>query len=275
MCYGNSNKHLFLIKVLKRLKHWVRITSLRYFLLDPSIILSVSKVFRSFYLLKTFERVSELDFVPCLYNFFPASFLNHLKEKRIYHYREGIGEGTGFILYQLIRNYKPKIVVETGVAKGLSSAFILCAMNENFKGYLYSIDLPPWSVPIVKTEKAEDFDIITLEDKGIYTIDKEYRIGCLVPEYLRRRWSLIVGDSRKELPLLLQKIGKISIFLHDSLHTYSHMLFEYETAWPHIEKGGFLLSDDVTHNNAFFEFCKKVNIRPILYHRFGVIRKST
>ena len=44
------------------------------------------------------------------------------------------------------------------------------------------------------------------------------------------------------------------MFLHDSLHTYSHMMYEYTTAWPYIRVGGVLLSDDIDFNEAFKQF---------------------
>jgi hypothetical protein len=48
----------------------------------------------------------------------------------------------GPIVYVCVRILKPDIMVETGVASGSSSAYILHAMDLNRKGFLYSIDLP-------------------------------------------------------------------------------------------------------------------------------------
>ncbi|MBS7618990.1 hypothetical protein KEJ25_10480, partial [Candidatus Bathyarchaeota archaeon] len=47
-------------------------------------------------------------------------------------------------------------------------------------------------------------------------------------------WNFINAGSREALPDLLRKLNQIDVFLHDSLHTYEHMSFEYETAWPFI-----------------------------------------
>jgi hypothetical protein len=112
-----------------------------------------------------------------------------------------------------------------------------------------------------------------LEDGQRHWINEKYHVGNVVPEYLKDRWTLIFGDAKKELPMLLTKINKISIFFHDSLHTYEHMLFEYETAWPYITKDGFLLSHDVLWNDAFLEFSKRVNFKPLIYYSLGVIKK--
>ena len=52
------------------------------------------------------------------------------------------GAGNFFLLYFLVRKIKPSIVVETGVAAGWSSLFILRALYKNGKGKLYSSDFP-------------------------------------------------------------------------------------------------------------------------------------
>ena len=217
---------------------------------------------------KTLEMVSNSNVVSSLHNFLPETFLNHLKEKGV-----SDSQGVRLILYLIVRKYKPEIVIETGVADGLSSAFILCAMHENDKGNLYSIDLPPYdcSAKIIKDVKSMTH---VLEDGQRFRIQEEYSVGHLVPEYLKEKWILKLGDAKKELPILLKELNEISIFFHDSLHTYKHMRFEYETSWPFIEKGGFLISHDVVWNKAFREFAKKVHSKPTLYYSLGVIKKS-
>ena len=45
-------------------------------------------------------------------------------------------------LYFLVRELKPEKIIETGVHRGVSSLFILQALEDNGKGELYSIDLP-------------------------------------------------------------------------------------------------------------------------------------
>lgn len=58
---------------------------------------------------------------------------------------EGIGGSIsielGLLLYVLARALKPEVVVETGVANGISSSFILKALDENARGRLCSVDL--------------------------------------------------------------------------------------------------------------------------------------
>jgi hypothetical protein len=215
-----------------------------------------------YYLSKTLEKICDSNIVSCLNNFLPARLLNHIHQSgqsRIDDYR--------LLLYLFVRKYKPEVVVETGVARGASSAVILCAMHENGKGRLYSIDLPAPECSVGTGEKE-----FVLPDGQLHG---KYEVGHLVPEYLRDNWTLTLGDAKEELPRLLKNIGETSMFFHDSLHTYEHMKFEYETAWPHIAKGGFPLSHDIIWNKAFLEFSKKVNSKIfVIYKSFSAIKKS-
>ncbi|MDE1769769.1 MAG: class I SAM-dependent methyltransferase [Thaumarchaeota archaeon] len=147
---------------------------------------------------------------------------------------------SGFFLYVLCKLLKPDTVVETGVAYGSSSMYILQALSENNKGTLYSIDFAfsPWQ--------------------------SEKMIGAAIPDDLRKNWKLIFGPSSQELPKLLPTISPIDVFFHDSLHTFKNMTSEFETAWPHIKKGGFLISDDISGNNAFYKFYSKLNLDPFV-----------
>ena len=82
-----------------------------------------------------------------------------------------------------------------------------------------------------------------------------------MPEWLRPAWRLHLGDSRDVLPPLLAELGRIDLFIHDSLHTYDHMLWEYRAAWPFLRPGGLLFSDDALWNAAFTEFYQEVKAK--------------
>jgi len=49
----------------------------------------------------------------------------------------------------------------------------------------------------------------------------------------------------------------IDMFLHDSSHSYQHMLWEFRQFWPLLRDGGLLVSHDVQMNAAFPEFVTK------------------
>lgn len=150
-------------------------------------------------------------------------------------------------LYALCRFLQPHTVVETGVGLGTSSNFILQALKDNGFGELYSIDCP-------KSTYSSDEGIKINE--AAYT-SEESLPGCLVPEFLRQDWNLLLGKSRDILPPLCEHLGEIDLFFHDSEHTYQNMAEEYETVWPYIRKNGILASHDVDWNNAFSDFVNK------------------
>jgi len=152
----------------------------------------------------------------------------------------GMFHGADFSLarlcYAICRLRKPANVVETGVAHGVSSAFLLQALAVNGTGALWSIDLPPLA------EGADD------------------QVGRLVPAELRTRWHLLRGRTRQLLPPLVARLPAIDIFLHDSLHTYRNISREFQTVWPKLPPGGVLLSDDVNLNRAFEHFASRQDI---------------
>jgi hypothetical protein len=126
--------------------------------------------------------------------------------------------------YLICRFVQPQVVVETGVAYGVTSAFILKAMQVNQRGTLYSIDLPA-------SARA----------------DAVQYVGHLIPADLRPRWKLTIGASRRVLRPLLAEISDPDIFLHDSLHTFRNMRYEFAS----IKRPRVILSDDIEGNPAF------------------------
>ncbi len=145
--------------------------------------------------------------------------------------------------YALIRELKPNLVVETGTASGSMTSWILSALHNNNNGKLISIDIPP---------KINKFAMNT-------TINKS-DLGFLIPIEYRAKWELNIGDAKILLPKILVN-NDVDIFIHDSLHTRSHMLFEYNVAKCLMKQNKIILSDDILWNKAFFSFIKSHNLR--------------
>jgi predicted O-methyltransferase YrrM len=132
------------------------------------------------------------------------------------------------------RHLRPSNVVETGVAHGVTSRFILEALERNGKGRLWSIDRAP--------------------------IEAEWQsqIGIAVAERLKHRWTYIRGSSRARLPRLLSKLGEIDLFVHDSLHSERNVRFEMDRAWAALRTGGAIVVDDIDVNQGFRNFTQNV-----------------
>lgn len=167
----------------------------------------------------------------------------------------GMRPEVGQRLFALVREFRPRILVETGVCNGVSTAVLLAALARNGEGHLYSVDLPEHTDT---TYPPGSF----WEGKLGAVVPRGQQPGWLVPDRLRGHWTLRLGRSQEVLPHLLEELGSIDFFLHDSEHSYECMSFEYDLAWRHLRPGGLLVSDDTTWNTAFADFSRAVEREP-------------
>ncbi len=161
-------------------------------------------------------------------------------------------------LYLLVRAARPRVVVDTGVLYGGSTAHILEALARNGAGELHSIDIGR-------------------------SPDEPPHDHFVRPE-VQSRWELIIGDSRRELPPLLRRCGTMDMFHHDSLHTWDHMTWEFETAFPHLSAEGILSSDDIQNppnlpgifrENAFPAFCRRRAMQYASFRNLGMAFRTS
>ena len=151
--------------------------------------------------------------------------------------------------YIAVRVVRPQVICETGVFDGESSSTTLLALERNGEGTLVSVDLPAVHGIASSTDRMQDSDLPRGCDPG-----------WIIPDCLRGRWRLFLGDSKVLLRKIFEEYPRIDIFFHDSLHTFEHQYFEYSAAWPHLRQGGLLLSDDILWNHAYQKFCKEKNL---------------
>lgn len=180
------------------------------------------------------------------------------------------GDFDVYVLYILSLALKPDVVVETGVASGRSSAATLDALHHNGEGKLYSIDLPQH----YDGEEPNHYQTHEGNTELCGFVPKGKEPGWLIPDQLRNKWQLILGDSNVELPKLLQTVPKVDIFYHDGDHSHETMSKEFAWAWEKIPPGGFLLSDDTDWNDAWKEFCAThPGTYQFKYRHLGILRK--
>jgi predicted O-methyltransferase YrrM len=130
-------------------------------------------------------------------------------------------------IWCLVRHRRPSVVVETGVGHGISSRFILEALERNGEGRLRSVD----QLNLDPVAAAE--------------------VGLAVDGFAPERWRLVAGPTRRVLPDLLEKLETVDLFLHDSLHTERNVLFEVGQAYRFLRHGGFVVIDDIDANWGF------------------------
>ncbi|QSX01179.1 class I SAM-dependent methyltransferase [Haloterrigena alkaliphila] len=157
------------------------------------------------------------------------------------HWRDGV------TLYVVCRALEVETAVETGVLYGSFDAHVLAAMEENGGGTLHSVDLPDGP-------------------------PGPFEYGHLIPDRCRDRWELHRGDAREVLPTLLERVGSVDLFLHDSDHRLPHMRFEYETALSHLAAGGVLASHDVRLSRLFDRFTCTNDLRACVVCDTGIAR---
>jgi hypothetical protein len=170
------------------------------------------------------------------------------------------------LLYVMVRATRPHWIVETGISSGYSARLILEALQRNGDGgHLDSIGIDVFGLTKDRLDDPAGMG--------------GRRIGWLIPPSLQSNWSLHLGTSEEHLPkLLAARTGPLDVFLHDSLHKYPTMRWEYTTAWPRIPVGGFLASHDVHANRAWPEFVGEHGLSGAdeeLDHDLGVVRRST
>lgn len=165
------------------------------------------------------------------------------------------------VLYEIVRRLRPRLIFETGVAQGISTSFLLAALDANGQGRLVSVDRP-------NRDPAGWVDPHTgVRDRSYVPRDQES--GWLVPGSLRGRWEFHEGRAEEWLPT---RGDRVDLFFHDSRHTAEHMRFEFVWALGHLAPGGVLVSDDIHWNQAFHEFVDQNadRVRPLSTRYVGV-----
>ncbi|MCI4355065.1 MAG: class I SAM-dependent methyltransferase [Thermoplasmata archaeon] len=168
----------------------------------------------------------------------------------------------GPLLYVLVRALRPRRLIETGISSGYSARLILEALARNGGGHLTSIGIDVFGRTPQPGEAPTEL--------------AARHVGWLVPDGLKDRWTLRIGPSEEQLPPLLDEGTRdLDVFLHDSLHQYATMHWEYASAWPCLSDGGLLASHDVHANRAWPDFLREQNLAgdEELDHDLGAVRR--
>lgn len=137
--------------------------------------------------------------------------------------------------YALVRALKPKIVVETGVDKGLGSCVLVAALQRNTKGghpgTLIGIDINP-------------------------------KAGYLLSAPYDQPARMIFADSLATLSTL---DTRVDLFIHDSDHSPEFETKEYEAVAGRLSANAVVVSDNAAHTDRLWRWSKQNN-RQFLYY---------
>ena len=142
------------------------------------------------------------------------------------------GGGNYVLLYFLVTKFRPRIVVETGVAAGWTSLAVLEALEKNGDGNLYSSDFPYF-----RLENPEKY------------------VGSVVESSaLKMRWNLDIRGDEFALPNIISLLGdkKINLFHYDSDKSYQGRKFALRTIKSNLANDCIIIFDDI-HDNLHFK----------------------
>jgi predicted O-methyltransferase YrrM len=137
--------------------------------------------------------------------------------------------------YAFARALKPKVIVETGVDKGLGACVLTAALKRNkeegYEGWYYGTDINPEAGHLLSGDYA----------------------NC---------GSIFYGDSIKSLNKL---DSVIDLFVNDSDHSAAYEAEEYKTIENKLSKDAIILGDNAHCTDKLLEFSLRTNRRFIFF----------
>ena len=130
--------------------------------------------------------------------------------------------------YALMRAAKPRVVVETGVDRGLGTAVLAAALmrnsQEGFPGVVYATDIVP-------------------------------TCGHLIAAFYSSYCRILLGDSVETLKKFSEPVD---IFIHDSDHRPEYEWAEFIAIEPRLHSGSLVLSDNSNVTPKMREFAQRI-----------------
>lgn len=148
----------------------------------------------------------------------------------------------GALLYLLVRSARPRVVIETGVRPGYSTAWILAGLAANGEGTLTSLGPGP----------------IAGRTTGVHDVG----VGQFVAPSLRSRWTLALGNTPDRLRELLSSARQVDLFFYDNGPELGRARFELRAAWEVLSPTGILLAHHIDANVAWKELCQLQGLSP-------------
>ena len=184
-----------------------------------------------------------------------ANLENCLAElARKFRARYGVGSielNNSLFLYWLIRQTKPRRIVQCGAFNGQASAFMMLALAKNGPdGTLTIIDQSPIFDP--------DDPSWTVEGK-IYgaVLPPGKTSAWMVPDQYRARLQILNGEVSGLLPTVVDDLDAIDLFYYASDHAYQHMMPAFEEAKRKLRQGGLVVAVDVAWNASLWDFADR------------------
>lgn len=127
--------------------------------------------------------------------------------------------GLASFLYSFIISTSPEVVIETGIANGITTNVIMRALEQT-GGSLHSFDI-------------------------------DSRTSNVYSGFGKWEFHLLKENYERDLAEQVLQIHQPSLWVHDSNHGFKWQAFEYSLAHKTLDLGGVLVSDDIDSSTAW------------------------
>lgn len=154
-------------------------------------------------------------------------------------------------LYWLVRQTRPRRILQCGAFNGLSSAFMMLALAKNGPdGRLSIIDQPN----VFDSQDPQ----WRIEGKAYGAVVPEGKCSAwMVPDQYGDRCNLSTGDVGSLLPKAIDSVDGIDFFYYAADHTYRGMMWAFESAKRKLHPGGVVVAVDVAWNASLWDFAQR------------------
>lgn len=179
-----------------------------------------------------------------------------------------LGGETAYLLTRLI---EPETILEIGVANGVSTTYILGALDEiESTADIRAIDKPQFEADIRSKRGSRGLSGVG----GVIPDEKE--AGWVAPrdKRLKHGYQYYGGDFTTILPEIVDSLPPIDLAIYDASKDSTEMRIAYETLIQSLSTDGILLSDDIEVNDVFFDVTEQYSGNTITFGGIGIFSKS-
>ena len=170
----------------------------------------------------------------------------HFETKdKVYILNSNISINEGLFLFDLIKKYKPKKLMEIGLACGTSAAFMLLAMDKKSK--LISVD---------------PFQKFQWDSFGLLVVDEIIKENKLLKS--NHKWMPYYSHAFFNI-----KNNKFDFCFIDGDHSYEGTMIDLVGCHNLLEKNGLLVIDDVLHGPVKKALCDFLNKNTNMYKKIN------
>ncbi len=183
---------------------------------------------------------------------FPIEYKYAIEQEAKSPFKMG-GPGAIDLLYNFCEATQSRKVLETGVAYGWSTLAILLSLTTRSQTTLFSVDMP--------YAKKNNVDFV----------------GTVILNHLKNKWNLIRESDYTGVLKAIRQLKEIDLCHYDSDKSYLGRKRSYRMIWRALKNNGLFISDDVSDNLGFKDFCESIDRTPIIVHwnnkYIGILKK--